>query len=226
MVREISKKEIVEIFMEKKVLTLSEVTDIFGCPKYTAKYYVKKCGAVTSFNKNAKYYSLSEIIEFDENGLWEYKSIRFSKYGTLKGTIIGIVKNSACGLSAAEISELLKSSPHSMFAALVEEDKLQRYKIGGCYIYFSKDEERCSTQLLKRKERNEQHSAKVVSDALGVLSLVEFIQNPGLNLQEISMRLSRKGVKITESLLHDFLSYHGLLKKHKFFGSHSSSEVN
>ena len=57
MAREISKKEIVEIFIKKKVLTLSEVSTIFNCPKYTAKYYVKKCGAVTSFNKNAKYYS-------------------------------------------------------------------------------------------------------------------------------------------------------------------------
>jgi len=211
--REISKKEIIEIFMREKVLTLVEVSAIFNCPRYTAKYYVKKCGAVTSLNRNAKYYSLPEIIEFNENGLWEYKGIRFSKYGTLKGTMIGIVKKSEFGLSAAEISKLLKSPPHSMLAALVEEGKLQRDKIGGCYIYFSKGEELYSTQLLKRKERNEQNSAKVVSDAAGVIALVEFIQNPGLNLQELSRRLGRKGTPITESLLHDYLSYHSLLKK-------------
>lgn len=207
------KKKITAIFKKKKVTTLAEIKDLFDLPAHRAKYNIKSLGAVTSCNHNAKYYSLPKIIDFDENGLWKHKDIIFSKYGTLKATIIGLVNNSAAGMGVPEMTELLALTPYSMLSNLTGDCELRREKFSGCYIYFSANEELYNAQLQKRTELSEQHSAAVIPDELGVLVLVEFIKYPELTLQKITGRLNRSGAKITESLLHDFLGYHGLLKK-------------
>lgn len=207
------KKVIAAKFMKQKIVTLAEISELLDCSIHTAKPHVKKLGAVTSINHNAKYYSLPQIINFDENGLWEYKKVRFSKYGTLKATIIALVNNSDAGMNATEISELLAVAPHTLLAAMADKRELMRSKHARSFVYFSIDEELHNVQLQKRKEMNEQRSADLIPDAIGVLVLVEFIQNPELSLEKLTNRLNHKGAKITESLLHDFLGYHGLLKK-------------
>ena len=210
-------EDIKKLLKKKKVLTLADVSNKFNCPKHKAKYYIKKCGAVTSFNKNGKYYSLPEIIQFDDNGFWEYNDIRFSEHGTLKGTIIAIINNSESGLSSYEVAELMKCSPHTMLSELTKGKKIQRKKIGACYIYFSTDKEAGKKQFDKIKEGKEQCSAHIISDTVGVFALVEFIQHPELDLQQICRRLNSKGMKITESLLRSFFVYHGILKKTQDF---------
>lgn len=41
----------------------------------------------TSYSHRGGYYTLEEIAEFDENGLWSYQDVHFSQYGTLKETV-------------------------------------------------------------------------------------------------------------------------------------------
>ncbi|HKL58901.1 MAG TPA: hypothetical protein VJ863_03300 [Sphaerochaeta sp.] len=36
-----------------------------------------------SYNHNGRFYTLAGIPQFDEHGLWGYKNIRFSRFGTL-----------------------------------------------------------------------------------------------------------------------------------------------
>lgn len=206
-------KKIIGIFEKRKVVTLAEIQELLGLSPAAAKYKIKALGAVTSCNHNAKYYSLPRIIDFDENGLWKHKKIIFSQFGTLKATIIGLVNSSAAGMGVPEITQLLDVIPYSMLANLTDDQSLQREKFSGCYTYFSADEEIRASQLEKRTEANGQRSAALIPDALGVLVLVEYIRYPHLSLREISKRLNKKGTKISESLLHDYLSFHGILKK-------------
>ncbi|MCK5853420.1 hypothetical protein KAH27_10370 [bacterium] len=206
-------KAIRKMFMSKKVLTLAEASIILDCSEIAAKYRIKKCGAVTSFNHNAKYYSLPEIIDFDENGFWIYGKAKFSRYHTLKSTIIAIVEKSESGMSAAGLADLLTYSPYTMLASMIKEHELNREKVGGCYIYFASKEESYNNQLGKRKDLNRQSDATVISDTIGIIALVEFIQHPELNLQQLSELINKQGVRITESHLHDFLEHHNLLKK-------------
>ena len=53
-----------EIWKKNKVLTLVDLMKILQFGKNTIKRDLKKWNAVTSFNKNGKYYSLPEFLVF------------------------------------------------------------------------------------------------------------------------------------------------------------------
>jgi len=37
-------------------------------------------------SRRGQFYALAEIVNFDENGLWPFDSVRFSRHGTLLNT--------------------------------------------------------------------------------------------------------------------------------------------
>jgi hypothetical protein len=39
-----------------------------------------------------------KLAHFDSVGIWKYKDIHFSKYGTLKNTLVAIINNSSEGI--------------------------------------------------------------------------------------------------------------------------------
>ena len=64
-------------------------------------------GYFTSYNFNARHYTLAEIPAFDEFGLWRVRNIRFSRYGALTETVVALVRQSAAGYHATELGEQL-----------------------------------------------------------------------------------------------------------------------
>ncbi len=45
-------------------------------------------GYHTSYNRNAAFYALRDVPQFDPAGLWAYRGIRFSRHGSLSDTIV------------------------------------------------------------------------------------------------------------------------------------------
>ena len=58
---------------------------------------LKGLGHVTSFSHRGRYYTLSELAQFDDRGLWWFRGVGFSKYGTLLSTIEAFVNGSEAG---------------------------------------------------------------------------------------------------------------------------------
>ena len=77
----------VKRFQKLKVVTIEQLVSLLESSVITARRQLKKWRAYTSFNMNGRYYTLPGIPQFDENGIWEYQRILFSKYGTLTQTI-------------------------------------------------------------------------------------------------------------------------------------------
>lgn len=95
----------------------------------------KKWRAYTSFNHNGRYYTLPGIPQFDQNGIWKYQTILFSKYGNLKQTIIQLIIQSDKGLSAKEIAQVVKiTSNSSVVSQLQNVPGIRREKHQGCFI--------------------------------------------------------------------------------------------
>jgi len=200
--QEMAQKIVVEIFTKKKVLTLTEASELLNRTRPSAKYHIKKCGAVTSFNKNARYYSLPGIIDFDENGLWEHDNVRFSKQGTALATIANLVENSHSGLSGDEVLQLLKCPPYPLLARLMTERKLRRERILGRYIYFSIEDGIFREQ--RKRRFNECEADNDNSSLAHIFSLVERIKNPNISIREIAKRLRRKNMSVTNDGIRDF----------------------
>ena len=94
--------DLLKPFSRKQVLTKAELLKACGCSTMTAWRILQQQGYLTSYNHNAKYYTLARTARFDEQGLWAYRDIRFSKWGTLPDTILGQIELSPSGMTARE----------------------------------------------------------------------------------------------------------------------------
>ena len=200
------------IFRTDVVLTIGQLRNLLNCSTSTARRYLKKWGAYTSYNMNGCYYILPDIPAFDNNGLWEHCGRRFSRHGNLKQTIIHLIRNAPAGLDAATISERLAFDGYSVLSRLSSSLVVRREKFGGRLIYFSTEPQIYESQMKKRKDVSEQ-PVNILTDAIAVLVLVEKIKYPELGVPQLTKRLQNKGVLVELHALQGFFLQHGLVKK-------------
>jgi len=199
----------VKRFQKLKVVTIEQLVGLLGSSVITARRQLKKWRAYTSFNMNGRYYSLPGIPRFDENGIWKYQRILFSKHGTLTQTISQLIGRSETGLSARQIAQVVEVAPNSsVFSRLTNIPGIRREKHRGRFVYFSAEK----YQEQKASLYEPQH-VRFPSDAEAVMILVERIKHPHSRMEELSERLAEKGRKIDSCVIHRFLGHHDLLKK-------------
>jgi hypothetical protein len=206
--------KIVEKRWEKdKAMLLEELALMMSCSAITVRRRLKKWNSISSYNKNGRYYTLPQIARFNEDGLWIYQGIGFSMNGNLIQTITHLVHSSTAGLYGEDISGMLHSDSYSILAKMMKTACLRREKMYGKFIYFSFDVAKYDSQLCERGRINESFSPEKLSESLGIVALVELIKNPRFGFFEICECLKKQGVDVSEALLRDFFTYHGILKK-------------
>jgi hypothetical protein len=133
-------KHVFQKFRLRKILTIDQLMDLLDSSVITVRRRLKQWKVYTSINKNGRYYALPDVPMFDENGLWNYQNIFFSRHGNLKKTIIQLIKQSESGMSAPEISKLVGIAPNSSFLYHFHDvPGIRREKHKGRFIYFSDD---------------------------------------------------------------------------------------
>jgi hypothetical protein len=199
-------------FKKSKVLTIEQLVDLLESSVITVRRYLKKWKAHTSFNHNGRYYTLQGIPQFDSNGIWKYQTILFSQYGTLKQTIIELIRHSEGGLSAKEIAQVVEiPSNSSIFSQLHNVSVIRREKHQRHFVYFS--DEPAIYEKQKYALYRSDGVARLPSDEEAVLILVQYIKHPHIGLEELSERVARQGKMIAPSVIRGFLEHHDLLKK-------------
>lgn len=201
------------IYGLEKVMTISLLKTRTKVSEITIRRKLKKSGAITSYNKNGKFYTLPGIPKFDTNGLWNYKDIRFSKFGNLKQTIIYLINNSPSGLYAETISELIAYQPHSLLNQLCLKSTIQRQKSRGKYIYFSIEEQVYKSQFNKYTSMQTLYVEDEISCIVAVRLLIEKIRKPKSSLSELVAILHKENIKISELQAKHFFEKHGIEKK-------------
>ena len=203
--------EVLKRFHRMKVLTLEQLVDLLQSSVITARRRLKKWEALTSFNQNGRYYTLPKIPQFDHHGIWKYQRILFSKYGTLKQTMIELLRRSETGLSAQEVAQIVEiPSNSSIFSQLPRFSGIRREKDQGRFVYFSDQPETYQKQksLLSRPP-----AAALPCDEEAVLILVQYIKHPHSGIEELAERVARQGKRIDPRVIQSFLEHHDLLKK-------------
>jgi hypothetical protein len=178
----------------------------------TARRRLKKWQTYTSINRNGRYYTLPQIPVFDQNGLWKYQAVLFSKHGNLKQTIVALIINSPKGLSAVEIAEFVDLAPNSSYLSRFKSvTGVKREKHEGRYIYLSDQPEIYTRQ---KQRRASDHKAIVFpTDAQAVVILVQLIKYPGIDIEKLADKVLEQGQLIEPATIRDFLRFHDLLKK-------------
>ncbi len=200
-----------KVFRREMVLTLAEVADLLHSSIYTARRRLKEWQALTSYNQNARYYALPDVPTFDANGLWQRRGVFFSRYGTLKQTVVELVRRSQAGLDAGEMRALLGLDPRSFLSAFAQHPQLRREKIKGRFTYFFSDPAVSGKQWEQRSLML--GKARLPTDFEAVAVLVEQIKYPTLNNEELSKRLGKQKLSIAPEVIGNLFAKHGLRVK-------------
>ncbi len=196
-----------------KVFSIRELSSVLTCSIPNARLKIKQWQAYTSYNQNGKYYTLPQIPQFDQYGLWRYKNVGFSKYGNLKKTIIHLVTASPAGLSGKQLGEILGLLPQSFLHHFRECPGIYREKHDGVFVYFSDIDDLCEKQVYKRSSLICRSAIVTISDTEAILILVAIIRQHGISAEDIAAlaEIKNSGIKLSD--IKGFMEYHGLLKK-------------
>ena len=124
---------------DKKITTIDELKNILGTQcRMTIFRKLSTLGYISSYSHRGKYDSLKRIARYNKYGIWTYKSVLFSKNGTLKKTIEFLIDNSIQGYTASELNSILKVKVENTLLELVRKKSIIRLSISGIDIYFSK----------------------------------------------------------------------------------------
>ena len=195
-------------FRARKVCTIAQLADLLECSAPTVRRRLKRWSAHTSYNKNGRYYALPDVVSFDANGLWRYGAICFSRYGNLRQTLIGVVRNSRAGLCAAEVRELLGVEPRSFLSLFRNVPELRRERSQGRFVYFAAEHEIRNRQKQRRVEMSRE--SQMPSDAEALAILVEAIKRPDLSAEQLVARLRKRSFHISAQSVRNLFASHGL----------------
>jgi hypothetical protein len=201
------------IYGSEKVMTINNLESRMMVSKITIRRKLKKSGAITSYNKNGRFYTLPHIPKFDSYGLWKHNDIRFSKYGNLNQTILQLINQTSIGLHAEAIGELIGYTSHSLLHQLCLKSTIQREKLHGKYVYFSIDEQLYKSQLNKYTSLRTQYIEDDISCIIAIRLLIEKIRRPKDSLSYLVRILQKESIKISELQAKHFFEKHGIEKK-------------
>ena len=202
------------VFRRKKIMVIDELAELLECSLPTVRRRLKQWQTHTSYNYNGRYYVLAEIPKFDENGLWQYKTVLFCKHGNLRQAVINLVVTSTAGVTTKEAETFLHVSMASLMPCYRNILELRRERIDSHFVYFSSNEQTFLKQKSNRLKSIEQSGLiKLPSDAEAVFILVERIKHPRLSLAQLAGRLTKKGHLIKAGIIKNLFRQHGLLQE-------------
>ena len=120
--------------------------------RMTVFRWLRKMDSVSSCSHRGKYYSLQQLAKYNQYGLWIYKTVLFSEYGTLKKTLEILISKSEKGYTASELNKFLNIKVDDALLELQKNRTINRKKISGVYVYLSTSPKCAKKQELFRND--------------------------------------------------------------------------
>lgn len=152
-----------QFFDKHKIATLDQICAALGDPARCTIF--RKLGDLqylSSYSHRGKYYTLKSIARFTSQGLWNFDSVWFSRFGNLLQTAEAFVQHSEAGYSAAELKEILQVKTKHALAQLVRNGRLQREVFDAVFVYLSTEKPVASRQRKARKALIQQSPAALI----------------------------------------------------------------
>ena len=144
--------DLAKALRHSKIATMPELKKALGTEvDVTVFRKLKQLAYRTSYSHRGAYYALDETARFDENGLWSFQSVWFSRWGTLLDTAEAFVDNSSAGYFVEELDSMLHAATKEPLLKLVQQERSTRQPVGGLYLYCSIKPVLRERQLLARR---------------------------------------------------------------------------
>jgi hypothetical protein len=200
----------------KKVADMEELQEVLGGRSRRSLFRdLGRAGYLTSYTHVGRYYTLDGIPVFDDQGLWFYRDIGFSRAGTLKQTVAEQVEQTPDGWTHEELQGLLRVRVHNTLLGLVREGRIGRERVGRVYLYVSGNTERAAQQVAERRELSAlmAQMLRVPTDEEVVEVLAEALRAaPAIPPPDrVARRLVARGVRLEPHHVQMVYEEHGLV---------------
>jgi hypothetical protein len=151
-VERFSANAIVQLLHRQRIACMEEIKSALGTSVDMTVF--RKLGTLaylSSYSHGGRYYTLRNLAQFDQRGLWTFRGVHFSRFGSLVETVEALVDRSARGYLAAELSDELQVQAKGALLHLIRLGRLCRKEVGGRYVYCSVKRARGRHQLLNRQ---------------------------------------------------------------------------
>jgi len=213
------------ILKHRQVMSLAQILSAVGCSRRTAIRSLQDLQYLSSYSHTGRFYTLVEIPTFNPLGLWHYEDIHFSRWGSLKKTVVQVVAQSPAGYSHRELVDHLRVRCHNALLDLTTAARLHREKRAqaGPYVYLSSDPVVQSQQFAERRGRWEKQVAQARVNApfpspplaprATIAVVVELLKDPQASPATITHRVQSYGFKVSVREVHQVFRTYELDKK-------------
>lgn len=205
------------LFRRQPVALLEEMRQSLGTSGRTVLRALSRLGYFTSYSHAGRYYTLRPIPTFDAHGLWFYREIRFSRQGTLRATLVVLVRKAPGGHTHRELEAMVGLRVHDTLRSLVEAKLLARQPVESLYVYLDVDPKRAAAQLEQRRRTLAPDGmpgpGPKLDPARVIAVLVAVIRAPRDSFRSIAVRLKAAGVDISEGQVQAVFGQYKLEKK-------------
>lgn len=174
---------------------------------------------LSSYTHVGRYYTLNDIPRYDEHGLWFHQGIGFSRFGTLKATVVELVDIAPAGYTHKELEGLLRVRVHNTLLGLVRTGRIGRESIYKKYLYVNSDRKRAAGQVARRQEQKASATElKTLPFAEAIIAvLVEALQAGEVLVAPsiVAARLSVRGLAVTATEVEQIFAQYGLQAEKK-----------
>ena len=140
------------LLLRRQIATLDELKHALGSSvDLTVFRKLKLLDYLTSYSHRGRYYTLREIVHFDDHGLWSHGDAWFSRFGTLLATAQAFIDRSPRGYFADELAPMLHVEVQDALHQLAQQGRISRQLVSGRYLYTGVDPTAQRRQLLARR---------------------------------------------------------------------------
>lgn len=223
-----SRQTLTRLFQRQSIADLAALsTALETTSRMSVFRRLSALGYLSSYSHDGRFYTLRDIPPFDQDGLWRYQGVCFSRHGSLKATVERLVEQSDAGRTHAELHLSLQVRVHNTLLDLVEAKRIGRETLRGHYLYVSANPARAQSQFILRQ----QHSAELVwqppePPAVVVIEvLLDLVKSARVrpDAAPVAARLAARGLAVTVDQVEAIFSRYGLKKTAHSRSPHSRS---
>jgi hypothetical protein len=155
---------------QAKIATIGELKEALGTTSDATVFRkLQGLGYRSSYSHGGRFYTLEEIARFGSLGLWGFRAVWFSRFGSLVSTAEALVKAAEAGYDAAEAEAVLHVEAKGALLQLVRQERLARERVEGRYVYLAPDAPTRRAQLRARSVYDAEASRLYLGPGLRVL---------------------------------------------------------
>ncbi len=140
------------LLQRRTIATMEELKEVLGSSvDMTIFRKLRELSYLTSYSHRGQYYALEDTAHFDARGLWVYRGVRFSRFGSLVDTLEAFVARAPRGALGSELAAQLGVEVTQPLLGLTRAGRVVREDLAGRYLYCSVDRGRRREQLLMRR---------------------------------------------------------------------------